>query len=338
MCTGMLVLSVLLDQLSAGLAARLRRVGPADYFVEQYGLGSYWKANPADPADCRCSGHGACANGTRCHCAHGWGGVLCEFGPPAIYFEHDPYKDAAGPPPCADGRPADCAGARVAGWGVAPALYKTAMTRVGARLSVEVGVWHGASAIAMAGVARDDLKGGLVLAVDTWLGALEFWSRQLTKGQPDASRDLRWRNGYPGVYYTFLNHVVAKNVSRNLLPFPAPSRLAADLLFQRRVKVDFIHIDAAHEYRDVWEDIALWFRLLAHDGIMMGDDYERGWPGVVLAVNEFCERSGLELHRPGAGDGSVKWWVQKGRLGTAWLHRPSTIWLKQSVIQRVKAK
>ena len=81
-----------------------------------------------------------------------------------------------------------------------------------------------------------------------------------------------------------------------------------------QVLADLIHIDAAHEYPDVKEDIALYWPLLAPGGILLGDDYipgpgppGPGWPGVVQAVEEFVKQAGLQLHL-GAG---VKWWVKK---------------------------
>ena len=52
-------------------------------------------------------------------------------------------------------------------------------------------MWKGAScAIFASGMKRLNMP-GRVLAVDTWLGAVEMWDRH----QKDTSRDLEWVNG-----------------------------------------------------------------------------------------------------------------------------------------------
>jgi predicted O-methyltransferase YrrM len=50
---------------------------------------------------------------------------------------------------------------------------------------------------------------------------------------------------------------------------------------------DIIYIDASHDYESVKTDILSWFPKLKTGGIICGDDYITGWPGVVRAVNEF---------------------------------------------------
>lgn len=60
--------------------------------------------------------------------------------------------------------------------------------------------------------------------------------------------------------------------------------------------LDFIFIDAAHDYDSVKKDIEDWYPKLKDDGIIAGHDYnERDWPGVVMAVNEFFGKDNLIL-------------------------------------------
>ncbi|KAK3261712.1 hypothetical protein CYMTET_29389, partial [Cymbomonas tetramitiformis] len=73
------------------------------------------------------------------------------------------------------------------------------------------------------------------------------------------------------------------------------------------VTADLVHIDAAHEYDDVMQDIRLWWPLIEPGGLLMGDDYTIWWPGVVRAVNEFAAENNLQVYV----DADVKWFYHK---------------------------
>lgn len=49
---------------------------------------------------------------------------------------------------------------------------------------------------------------------------------------------------------------------------------------------DVIYIDGAHDYESVKNDIQHWLPKLKSDGIICGDDYTSGWPGVIQAIKE----------------------------------------------------
>lgn len=232
---------------------------------------------------------------SQCVCPPGTGGQACEFSAATLYFEHASHLYRGFRPRAID----------LQGWNARRDLYRNVLASIKAQTIIEVGVWKGASSILFAEYLQEQGH-GMVLSVDTWLGALEFWSRRLSGGRPDPSRDLMFRHGHPSIYYTFLSNVVGKNVTDFVIPFPVPSRLASDLLHEKKVQADFIHIDAAHEYSDVMEDLKLWYRNLRPGGIMMGDDYMPGWPGVMQAADEFSRQCSTELHIDG-----VKWWLMK---------------------------
>eukprot|EP00884_Botryococcus_braunii_P013686 jgi/Botrbrau1/22318/Bobra.0782s0001.1 len=132
----------------------------------------------------------------------------------------------------------------------------------------------GSSTIMMAKYLQSQRQ-GVIVAVDTWLGALEFWDRRLTNGIRDDTRDLVWHHGFPSVYYTFLSNVVHSGVADYVIP-------------SRR------------------HDIELWWRNLRPGGILLGDDYQDFWAGVKQAANEFSNKTGLQLFVDG-----TKWWVHK---------------------------
>jgi len=51
--------------------------------------------------------------------------------------------------------------------------------------------------------------------------------------------------------------------------------------------LDFIFIDACHDYECVKEDLHTWYPKLKKGGIIAGHDYYDGHAGVEQAVNEF---------------------------------------------------
>lgn len=74
-------------------------------------------------------------------------------------------------------------------------------------------------------------------------------------------------------------------------------------------ELDFVFIDGSHEYEDVKKDLTLYYDKIRPGGILAGDDYNTGFPGVPLAVNEFCKLKNLEIHIN--SDQPRIWWVQK---------------------------
>jgi len=167
-------------------------------------------------------------------------------------------------------------------------ITETLTTRDRNRLLVifEVGSWKGRSCITIANtVKKMGFTNVRILAVDTWLGAPEFW----TWGLNDKTRgvSLNMVNGYPSVFYTFTKNVKYFGHDDIVYPFPISSIQAAEVLTHYGLKADLIYIDASHEYEPVKADITAFWPLLNDGGIMIGDDYLPNWPGVVRAVDEF---------------------------------------------------
>jgi hypothetical protein len=65
-----------------------------------------------------------------------------------------------------------------------------------------VGTWKGLSASYLAGYLKLR-RSGVLLCVDTWLGALEFWNRRFSGASKsfDATRNLHLKHGWPTVYF-----------------------------------------------------------------------------------------------------------------------------------------
>lgn len=58
---------------------------------------------------------------------------------------------------------------------------------------------------------------------------------------------------------------------------------------------DAIYIDALHTYKAVVQDLENARRVVKSGGIIMGHDYAKKFPGVIRAVNEFCQRYHLTI-------------------------------------------
>lgn len=66
---------------------------------------------------------------------------------------------------------------------------------------------------------------------------------------------------------------------------------------------DVVYIDASHDYESVKEDIIAWLPKVKKGGIICGDDYTPGWPGVMRAVNEVFNNQVNKI-------GHQQWWVK----------------------------
>ena len=165
----------------------------------------------------------------------------------------------------------------VTGWHGDDAIFGHLIREVRPTHIIEVGTWLGQSALTMAGHVKSEGLNCQITCVDTWLGALEFW----TWGKDTPERDLLLRHGYPQIYYQFLSNVVHAKAQDVILPLPLPSSIAWKAITQ---PAQLIYIDGSHEYEDVRADCLNFWNLLAEGGVMFGDDFN--WPEVARAVRE----------------------------------------------------
>ena len=186
----------------------------------------------------------------------------------------------------------------VQGWnGNHPSLAKLAGAN-DAKTVIDVGVWKGQSTINMARAMKNAGMDGVVIAVDTFLGSPEHWEGQHALYER--------RHGMPNLYETFLSNVIHAGLTEYVIPLPQTSTTAVTILRRAGVLAQVIHVDAAHEYREVINDAQDYWAILAPGGYLVGDDYGPSWPGVVQAAHEFAALKGLELTIDGP-----KWWVRK---------------------------
>ncbi|MEM7387324.1 MAG: class I SAM-dependent methyltransferase [Verrucomicrobiota bacterium] len=177
------------------------------------------------------------------------------------------------------------------GWGSdSPAFAQFVKEAEQLSLVVEVGTWKGGSALQLGKALSESHPGARILCIDTWLGALEFWTDQK---DPNRFGGLGLKYGYPTVYYQFLANVCHAGLQDRVIPFPQTSATAALWLRSHGVRSELIYIDGSHEEEDVYQDLNDYWEVLAPGGVIFGDDYT--WDGVRLAVQRFSREKSLEI-------------------------------------------
>lgn len=137
---------------------------------------------------------------------------------------------------------------------------------------VEIGCFKGRSTVAMCELIQKYNKQINFFAVDHFKGS---WEHQ----DDPTLKDL---------FKIFLQNTIDYNKSLNIIP--QPSEMAAENF--KDGSIDFVYIDASHDYESVKKDLNVWFPKLKYDGVMGGHDY--GWESVKQAVDEFANKNNLQ--------------------------------------------
>ena len=156
----------------------------------------------------------------------------------------------------------------IQGWFTFPKLYAAMVQQFGDATFVEVGTWLGRSAAYMATEIANSKKNIKFFCIDTWEGSEEHKKNDMIK-----DRDL---------YAEFLCNT--KLVQNYIIPYRIMSHKAAQLFADD--SLDFVFIDASHDYKNVMIDLNSWYPKVKKGGVFAGHDYP-GWLGVKKAVDEF---------------------------------------------------
>ena len=153
-------------------------------------------------------------------------------------------------------------------------------------------MWKGQSTIHMTEIAKKINPKIILIAIDTFLGSPKHWK---PKHPNNFQQFLKLKFGYPQLYYQFLANVMHKGLENNIIPLPQTSVNAAIILKTLGIKGDIIHIDAAHDFENVYSDLVKYWDLLTEDGVLIGDDFAPGWPGFQRGVEYFCSERKLKF-------------------------------------------
>lgn len=138
---------------------------------------------------------------------------------------------------------------------------------------VEVGVFLGKSVVFMCEKLKEYNKTTKVIAVDTWRGSVEHQELVNNIGGEDV------------FFEKFIDNIKQSGFSDNVV-VKRESSVESSKSFPNE-SIDFIFIDASHQYQDVLDDINAWLPKVKKGGIISGHDYHSGlFPGVIKAVNQ----------------------------------------------------
>jgi cephalosporin hydroxylase len=200
----------------------------------------------------------------------------------SLFYKEDPYKNISLK------KHVD-----ISGWHTSSETFEEILDCVSDDFTIiEVGSFHGQSAIYMANHFKKKKFYGTIWCVDTFLGSIEHW-----KLDTRPYEFLEIKNGRPEFYIRFLENV--KNTMNNdmILPLPQTSSNAAKLFKRENIKADLIYIDGSHEFLDVMQDLTNYNELLAEGRLMFGDDW-----GMTDVFNAVCQFASVNDYLISCGD------------------------------------
>lgn len=171
------------------------------------------------------------------------------------------------------------------GWFTFPNLYSRMVTQFpsGSHF-VEIGVWKGKSACYMAVEILNSKKKIQFDCIDTWEGSDEHLDVGGVAFEPNLLTNKDW------IWECFMENIAL--VRSTINPIRKHSLEAVNLYADN--SLDFVFIDAAHDFENVTKDIQVWFPKVKVGGIIAGHDYTWG-PDVKKAVDIFFEAKGLSV-------------------------------------------
>lgn len=174
---------------------------------------------------------------------------------------------------------------------------------------VEIGSWKGHSTSIIGKVVKE--KGGIVYAIDHWMGNDGTWNKEIVKEYD--------------VYSIFMRNMELLKLTDVVKPIKMASAEALKNFLPS--SVDMIFFDGDHTYKAFKKEIHSWYRIIKDRGILCGHDCEKkytslsllqklslrinigrdyisgiGHPGVILALYKMFE------DRYELSPDSIIWW------------------------------
>ena len=149
------------------------------------------------------------------------------------------------------------------------------------KIFYEIGSWKGRSTCCMAELLRKNNISAKLYAVDTFVGSDE--SAHIEEIERLSSQNLT-------LFDVFKNNINDCEVDNIVIPIISTSCDAAKNVEDNTI--DFLYLDASHDYESVKRDIETWLPKMKEGSMMTGDDYIPHWSGVIRAVDEVFLRIG----------------------------------------------
>lgn len=144
------------------------------------------------------------------------------------------------------------------------------------KLAVEIGSWVGESALAICKSLPED---GRLICVDHFQGSPH-----------DGSGRMAARNGSQAVKEAFLKNTEVYRESGQLeLWDMSDAKAKSQFCLDSLPPIDFLYLDADHEYEFVKRQIVDWSKFMSPEGVIAGHDYNNLFPGVMRAASEMFD-------------------------------------------------
>lgn len=168
----------------------------------------------------------------------------------------------------------------IQGWFIYNALYDEVVNSFGdGSHFVEVGSWRGRSTAYLAVNIVNSGKNIKLDAIDTWRGSLD---EQVHQEDPSVINDT--------LYSEFLANM--EPVKQIVNPIRMDSQAAVSLYQDN--SLDFVMIDAGHDYDSIKADIKNFLIKVKPGGMIAGDDHSVYFPGVQRAVSELLPTAQID--------------------------------------------
>lgn len=149
-------------------------------------------------------------------------------------------------------------------------------------VGAEIGVWKGE----FSKIIETERKPKLLYLIDPWIAYPNAFGVLKESDVELHAEDVR--------YQTVLDKF-SDGISKNTVKVIRKFTPCACLDIPDH-SLDWVYVDAGHSYTDVKNDLNCIYSKMKNGAIIMGDDYNpNAWKGVVQAVDEFSERSDMEV-------------------------------------------
>jgi predicted O-methyltransferase YrrM len=152
-------------------------------------------------------------------------------------------------------------------------FYDFIASHLNYKVFVEVGVYKGHSISYLTNLLQKNHENFNVYAVDTWNN--DFIAKYIS-----CEFDL---------YEAYNYNLKKQNIRNKIIDIRNTSVAAAEMFTNN--SVDFVFIDADHEYQAVVNDISAWNDKVKVGGIIAGHDYNQPTCGVKKAVDEIFQNN-----------------------------------------------
>lgn len=183
-------------------------------------------------------------------------------------------------------------------------------------IGIEIGVWKGWSTRTF----LNHTKCKFIYAVDAWSTSVykesestedpewksyEAYKKRYRKIVP-SGKDEDFDREYDRTYFFASQHLI--EYSERIQLYRMSSQSFWETWFgTNKSKVDWAYIDGSHSYEPCLHDLECARKAIRKGGLLMGDDYSPNKPGVIRAVDEFCEKYGYKRNVPNS---AWRFWIE----------------------------